>query len=82
MLYAAIDWDEIERYETLDELDSTDTIVLETKPAHGNAHSGTTLILSRLRRAWTPAERARFFAEVESFDPPAFSAQSASAISH
>ena len=72
MLYAAIDWDEIERYETLDQLASTDAILLETKPARETARSGTTLVLSRLRRAWTKAERTRFFAEVQSFDPPAF----------
>ena len=71
-LYAAIDWDDIERHETLDELDSTDAIRLETKTVHENARSGTTLVLSRLRRAWSPVERARFFAEVQSFDPPAF----------
>ena len=71
-LYAAIDWDEIERYETLDQIESTDAIVLGNKKARKNAPPGTTLILSRLRRAWTPAERARFFAEVQSFDPPAF----------
>ena len=72
MLHAEIDWDKIEQYETLDDLDSTDAVRLETKTAHENAHPGTTLVLSRLRRAWTKAERARFFAEVQSFDPPAF----------
>ena len=71
-LYAAIDWDEIEQYKTLDELDSTDAILLETRRVRKNVHSGTTLVLSRLRRAWTPVERARFFAEVQSFDPPTF----------
>ena len=71
-LYAAIDWDEIERYKTLDELSSTDAILLDTRRVRKNVHSGTTLVLSRLRRAWTPVERARFFAEVQSFDPPAF----------
>ena len=38
MLSAAIDWDEIERYETLDELGSIDAIRLETKAVHENAH--------------------------------------------
>ena len=71
VLYAAIDWDEIERYETLDQLSSADAIRLETKAVRENAHSGTTLILSRLRRAWTQTERARFFAEIQSFDSPA-----------
>lgn len=72
MLYAAIDWDEIEQYETLDQLDDTEAILLETTPVRKTARSGTTLVLSRLRRAWTKAERTRFFAEVQSFDPPAF----------
>ena len=71
-LHAAIDWDQIERYETLDELGSADVIRLETKTARANADSGTTLVLSRLRRAWTQTERARFFAEAQSFDSPAF----------
>jgi len=67
---ATIDWDEIERYETLDDLESTDAIILKKKKADRDAHSGTTLVLSRLRRAWTQTERARFFAEVQSFGPP------------
>ena len=69
-LQATIDWDEIERYETLDELESTDAIILKKEKAGKDAHSGTTLVLSRLRRAWTKTERARFFAEVQSFGPP------------
>lgn len=71
-LNATIDWDKIEQYETLDDLDSTDAIRLETKTIRKNAYSGTTLLLSRLRRAWTETERARFLAEVQSFDPPSF----------
>ena len=67
---ATIDWDEIERFETLDDLESTDAIVLKKKKTGRDAHSGTTLVLSRLRRAWTQTERARFFAEVQSFGPP------------
>ena len=72
LLYATIDWDEIERYETLDELGSADAIRLESKRVRENTDCGTTLVLSRLRRVWTPIERARFFAEVQSFDSPAF----------
>ena len=71
-LFATIDWDEIEQYETLEELGSADAIVLETETPRENAPSGTALVLSRLRRAWTQAERTRFFAEVQSFDPPTF----------
>ena len=70
-LYATIDWDKIEQYETLDQLDA-DAIRLETKTLRKNTLSGTTLLLSRLRRAWTKTERARFLAEVQSFDPPSF----------
>ena len=71
-LQAAIDWDEIERYETLDELDSTDAIELKTLKAPKNAPHGTMLVLKRLRRAWTKTERARFLAEVQSSDPPSY----------
>ena len=71
-LYASIDWDEIEHHETLDDLDSTEAILLEPKESNATHGSGTTLVLSRLRRGWTPTERARFFAEVQSFDAPAF----------
>ena len=71
-LQAAIDWDEIERYETFDELDSTDAIELKTSKAPKDARHGTVLVLKRLRRAWTKTERARFFAEVQSSDPPSF----------
>lgn len=71
-LQATIDWDEIERYETLDELDSTGAIELKTMKAPKDARHGTMLVLKRLRRAWTKSERARFFAEVRSSDPPSF----------
>ena len=71
-LQAAIDWDEIERYETLDELDLTDAIELKTLKAPKNAPHGTMLVLKRLRRAWTKTERARFLAEVQSSDPPSY----------
>ena len=71
-LFAAIDWDEIEQYETLDELESADAIVLKTGTTRENVPSGTALVLSRLRRAWTQTERTRFFVEVQSFDPPTF----------
>lgn len=71
-LQAAIDWDEIERYETLDEIDSTNAIELKTLEPPKGARHGTMLVLRRLRRAWTKSERTRFFAEVRSSDPPPF----------
>lgn len=71
-VHAVIDWDKIEIYETLDQLDATDAIVVEPVRARQNARSGSTLVLTNLRRPWTPTERARFFAEVQSFQPPKF----------
>jgi signal transduction histidine kinase len=71
-LHAVIDWDKIEKFETLDEVNEADAILVETSPARRNARAGTSLTLTKLRRAWTPSERARFFAEVQSFDPPTF----------
>lgn len=68
---AKIDWDEIERFETLDQIEGSNAIVV----AHGTAAksgAGTTLSLSRLRRRWSSTERVRFFAEVQSFAPPKF----------
>ena len=70
-LHAVIDWDVIEQYETLDELDS-DVVVLTVAEPREGADPGTTLILSKLRRAWSASERARFLADVQAFDPPPF----------
>ena len=89
-LHAAIDWDEIERYETLDEIRSADAIRLETKKARADAHSGTMLVLSRLRRTWTQTERARFlcrgsivrFSSVSTRLTPAISHRRAAAVRH
>lgn len=69
---ARIDWDAIERFETLDQVEGSDAVVVEHEDAPRKATTGTILRLSRLRRKWTPAERARFFAEVQSFAPPTF----------
>jgi signal transduction histidine kinase len=69
---ARIDWDEIERFETLDEVKDSAAIVVKSELASPAAPTGTILWLSRLRRKWTPAERARFFAEVQSYAPPKF----------
>lgn len=69
---ARIDWDEIERFETLDEVKDSNAVVVKNELAPPMAPTGTVLWLSRLRRKWTPAERARFFAEVQSFAPPRF----------
>jgi hypothetical protein len=72
VLHAVIDWDKVEARTTLDELEGSDAITVQTEPAQANNGAGTTITLARLRRAWTPEERARFFTEVQSFDAPDF----------
>jgi signal transduction histidine kinase len=69
---ARIDWDAIERFETLDQVEGSGAVFVTHEEAPDGISTGTVLRLSRLRRRWTPAERARFFAEVQSFAPPAF----------
>lgn len=68
---ACIDWDIVESKETLDDLVNTKAIVLSPEARPGRGGSGTTIELQRLRRKWTPGERARFFWEVQTFQPPA-----------
>lgn len=67
---ATIDWDAVERWETLDQLDGTDAILVESSRAPATTSSGTVITLSRLRRRWTVAERGRFLREVQTFEPP------------
>ena len=68
---ASIDWDVVEAQETLDDLSATDAIQIEPAQRVGaNSKQGTTIELTRLRRKWTPAERARFFSEIQTFSPP------------
>lgn len=66
---AAIDWDVIESYQTLEDLDSS-AITLEVEKPSPRAKPGTVIELTRLRRRWTQSERASFFAEVQTFSPP------------
>jgi signal transduction histidine kinase len=68
---ATIDWDEIERCTTFDEIESSGAISVDDVGRSKKATPGTTITLRRLRRKWTPAERSRFFAEVQTFNPPA-----------
>ena len=71
-VHAVINWDEIERHETLSDIESSNAVYVTKTILPSDAHSGSTLILSDLRRAWTPKERAQFLAEVQSFDAPQF----------
>ena len=72
VLSAVIDWDEIESHEVLEEIESSNAIRVTSKTVHNSDITGTTLKLSKLRRKWTRTERARFFTEIQSFDPPKF----------
>mgnify|MGYP000185009311 CR=1 FL=1 len=71
-LHAVIDWDDVERYETLDDLSDSSALQVATKEVEPGADSGTTLTLGPLRRAWTKTELTRFFSEVQSFEPAPF----------
>ena len=65
---ATIDWDEIERHESLDDVGhgvQTESVSRTSKP-------GTTIELRRLRSAWTEGSLARFVGEVQSFEAPSF----------
>lgn len=69
-LEATIDWDEIEKKETLDQLDSTKAIVVDEATIAGHATSGTTITVRKLRRAWTSTQHGRFLEEVQAFEAP------------
>ncbi len=69
-LDASIDWDVVEIQETLDDLDGTAAIRVETTESPGGAAPGTTIVLRRLRRRWTSAELGRFLMEAQTFTPP------------
>lgn len=66
---ARIDWDIVEQHETLDKLPD-EVILTHYRSVPPKAKSGTTITLRRLRRRWSPEERGRFLAEVQTFEPP------------
>ena len=69
-LRARIDWDAIERYQTLDELADTDAVVVEALPPepHGPG-SGTRIRLAKLRKAWPERRIAKFHDDVATLVP-------------
>jgi len=71
-LRAAIDWDQVEKYETLEELSGTDAILLETAKVPAKTPAGTEITLKRLRGQWSPVERKRFIDEVQTSQPAPF----------
>ena len=66
---ATIDWDIVEKYQTLEDVPADAIKLAQSKTSTGQK-PGTLIELKRLRRRWTQAERARFFAEVQTFQPP------------
>ena len=69
---AMIDWDLIEKCETLDEVDGTLGVVVDDIPGNGHRRSGTTITLRRLRKRWTSREHGRFLEEVQGFEVPSW----------
>jgi len=67
---ASIDWDLVEKNETLEQVSISNAIIV-TATAPGGANPGTTITLERLRRKWTPTQRGRFLEELQTFAPPA-----------
>lgn len=67
-LRALIDWETIEKKETLAEL--AGEISLETGLLGRATKPGTTITLRQLRRAWSDKERLRFVNECRSFQVP------------
>ncbi|MDB5356420.1 MAG: putative two-component system sensor histidine kinase, putative heat shock protein [Phycisphaerales bacterium] len=67
---ASIDWDAVEAFATLDQVDDSGAVQFGEAKRPGKIVPGTTIELRGLRRQWTPTERGRFFAEVQTFSPP------------
>jgi len=67
---ATIDWDAIEAFETLDEIDET-ALRLHHRPLQQRANPmGTTITLTQLRRAWTGTELGVLSRQLSHFEPP------------
>lgn len=70
LISARIDWDAVEACPTLDKIRETDAVNLEILPSPKAASSGTTLVLTKLRKKWSQDERKRLYSEIQTFDPP------------
>ena len=67
---ATIDWNKVEECTTLDDVAGSDAIEVRDLGSDPAVKPGTIITLRQLRKNWTQAERARFFAEVQTFSPP------------
>lgn len=70
-IHAEIDWDEVERHSTLEELEKTSAISVTSQPLPSGTGTGTAIRLRRLRSAWSVQETNLFLAEMQTFQPPA-----------
>lgn len=69
-LQARIDWDAIEKYQTLDELADTDAVAVEALPPKlHRPEAGTRIHLARLRKAWPESQISRFHDDVATLVP-------------
>jgi signal transduction histidine kinase len=71
-VHGVIDWRLVEEFETLDDLNASDVKAIVVDPIESKVKrkSGTIIVLRRLRRKWSAAERGRFISEVQTFSPP------------
>lgn len=74
---AHIDWEAIERFKALEDVDASALSVGVIPRTRATQH-GTEIRLSRLRRAWTDRQRGLFLREVAGFSPPALLAEPSS----
>ncbi|HET6880582.1 MAG TPA: ATP-binding protein, partial [Pirellulales bacterium] len=65
---ASINWNKIEACETLEQAGATDAVAVEAVEADNGV--GTDILLTELRRKWTPSERTRVIREINAFQPP------------
>jgi signal transduction histidine kinase len=70
---AVIDWDELERHESLEKTGDAVRIIVRTQS--GKLPTGTAITLERLRSRWSQARREQFVIEATSFEPPAVLAE-------
>ncbi|MGY3487946.1 signal transduction histidine kinase [Bradyrhizobium sp. USDA 4011] len=69
---ATIDWDRIEKLETLAEVARSNAVVVDhlPRPEVKGRSSGTRFTIHGLRRTWTPRALDSFFTEVVTLTPP------------
>jgi signal transduction histidine kinase len=69
-----VDWDEVEKVETLDKISSGAVSATPRQPRKNEA-PGTVLTLTRLRGKWTKSQLGRFLLEVEALRAPTILSQ-------